>query len=92
MTELLKSLNRAAQKQQLVTVWSAQDSKMMCLSPGKPLDGKVRTSTSTPHLPSLSAVASVIQTSKNPEMHTKVLSSVSVVVMSAKPTPWWSMI
>ena len=55
MTELLKSLNRAAQKQQLVTLWSAQDSKMMCLSPGKPLDGKVCTSTSTPHVPFLCA-------------------------------------
>ena len=71
MTELLKSLNRAAQKQQLVTLWSAQDSKMMCLSPGKPLDGKVCTSTSTPHVPFLCALPYTTRISKTIERCTE---------------------
>lgn len=43
MNELLKSLNRAAELQRLVTMWSAHDSKMMCLSPQRDPTSKVST-------------------------------------------------
>jgi len=41
MNKLLKSLDKAAELQQLVTVWTAHDSRMMCLSPQLDASSKV---------------------------------------------------
>ena len=50
MAQLLKSLNKAAEAKQLATVWSAPDSRMICLSPHLNSDSKVSSTPQTPNI------------------------------------------